>query len=131
MTNGNEKNDFQYSYSAKEQEEIKKIRDKYVKTEESSLEKVRRLDNAVTTKATVFSLVFGIIGTLILGLGMSIIMTDFGNPLGSAAMPIGIILGIIGAVLAAFAYPIYCFTLKYGREKIAPEIIKLTEELMK
>ena len=132
MTNGNGTNGFQYSYSAKEQEEIKKIRAKYLeKEEETSLEKVRSIDNAVTNRATVFALIFGIMGALIMGLGMSFIMTELSEALGSLAMPIGIILGIIGAACAAFAYPIYCLLLKKGREKAAPEIIRLTEELMK
>ena len=133
MTDENEKNSFQYSYSAKEREEIKKIRDKYLskEKEESSIERLRRLDGAVLSRATAFSLVFGILGTLILGLGMSVIMTEIADALGAAAMPLGIILGIIGAAVAAFAYPVFCFVLRRGREKAAPEILRLSEELMK
>ena len=62
---------------------------------------------------------------------MSVIMTEIADALGAAAMPLGIILGIIGAAVAAFAYPVFCFVLRRGREKAAPEILRLSEELMK
>ena len=131
-----EKDTFNYTYSAKEQEEIKAIRKKYAVQEktEDKMEQLRRLDAAVTQKATSVSLVFGVIGALILGMGMSLAMTDIGKMigmLGGMAMLIGILIGIIGIVLVSVAYPIYNFIIKKEREKIAPEIIRLTDELMK
>ena len=131
-----EKETFNYTYSAKEQEEIKAIRKKYAVQEktEDKMEQLRRLDAAVTQKATSVSLVFGVIGALILGMGMSLAMTDIGKIiglLGGMAMLIGILIGIIGIVLVSVAYPIYNFIIKKEREKIAPEIIRLTDELMK
>ena len=131
-----EKEMFNYTYSAKEQEEIKAIRKKYAVQEktEDKMEQLRRLDAAVTQKATSVSLVFGVIGALILGMGMSLAMTDIGKNiglLGGMAMLIGILIGIIGIVLVSVAYPIYNFIIKKEREKIAPEIIRLTDELMK
>lgn len=128
------KETFNYTYSAKEQEEIKAIRKKYGTPEETENKMVhlRRLDAAVTQKATTISLVFGIIGALIMGIGMSLIMTDIGKMLGTAlALIVGIGIGIIGIVLVCMAYPIYNCTLKKEREKIAPEILRLTDELMK
>ena len=127
---------FNYTYSAKEQEEIKAIRKKYAVQEktEDKMEQLRRLDAAVTQKATSVSLVFGVIGALILGMGMSLAMTDLGKIiglLGGMAMLIGILIGIIGIVLVSVAYPIYNSIIKKEREKIAPEIIRLTDELMK
>lgn len=125
---------FNYTYSAKEQDEIRKIRNKYTNTvtEEDNMTKLRRLDESVTSKATVISLVVGVIGTLIMGFGMSLIMTDIGNNLGTAgALIVGIVLGVIGLGIACTAYPIYNHTVKKEREKIAPEIIRLTDELMK
>lgn len=125
---------FNYTYSAKEQDEIRKIRNKYTNTvvEEDNMTKLRRLDESVTSKATVISLVIGVVGTLIMGFGMSLIMTDIGNALGTVgAMIVGILLGIIGLGIAGTAYPIYNRTVKKEREKIAPEIIRLTDELMK
>lgn len=128
---------FEYTYSAKDQAEIKRIREKYVEPAEKKfdkMEQLRRLDNGVTQKATIVSLVFGIVGTLLLGFGMSLFMTDLSEMLGAhknMAMPLGIIIGVMGGVLASLAYPVYNFVSKSLRKKIAPEIIRLTDELMK
>ena len=69
---------FRYTYSAKEQQEIRAIRNKYAAPEktEDKMEQLRRLDGAVTQKATVVSLVLGILGALIMGSGMSLAMTE-------------------------------------------------------
>ena len=122
---------FTYNYSAKKNKEIEAIRNRYLPREISELDMLRKLDADVRRPANVFAYVFGIISAIIMGAGMSLIMTELSEALGSLAMPLGIILGIIGAACAAFAYPIYCLLLKKGREKAAPEIIRLTEELMK
>ena len=134
--NNQEKSGFTYTYSAKEQAELKRIRDKYTKpTEvEDKMDRLRRLDASVTNTAQVVALVFGVIGTLILGLGMSLIMTELAEALGiseDAVMVIGIIVGIVGGILASLAYPIYNVIVKAKRKKLAPEIIRLTDELMK
>lgn len=119
------KETFSYTYSAKEQAEIKKIREKYVSQEAGKMEQLRRLDAGVTQKGTVISLAAGIIGALILGLGMCccLVWTDF--------LVLGIIVGIIGIAAVCSAYPLYNYVTKKEREKIAPEIIRLTDELMK
>ena len=129
-----EKETFKFTYSAKEQEEIKTIRNKYAVQEktEDKMEQLRRLDGAVTKKATTVSLVLGIIGALIMGIGMSLVMTEIGAFLGTVlAMVVGIGLGVIGIILVCLAYPLYNRTLKKERERIAPEILRLTDELMK
>ena len=137
MDNNNlEKNGFTYTYSAKEQAELKKIREKYVAPPqpEDKMERLRRLDASVTQTAQAVALVFGVIGTLILGLGMSLIMTDLAEILGSCkdmAMGIGILVGLVGGILASLAYPLYNAIVKAKRKKLAPEIIRLTDELMK
>ena len=130
------KETFNYTYSAKEQDEIKAIRKKYAAPEETEdkMAQLRRLDASVTQKAQAVSLVFGVIGALILGFGMSLAMTDLGEILGSyrgMAMLFGIVIGIVGIVLVSLAYPLYNRIVKKEREKIAPEIIRLTDELMK
>ena len=128
------KKTFNYRYSAKEQEEIKRIRNKYTAPEETEdkMAQLRRLDASVYSKATTAALVIGIIGALVMGLGMSIVMTDIGAALGTIlAMIVGVGIGVIGIVLICLAYPMYTRTLKKEREKIAPEIIRLTDELMK
>ena len=128
------KEGFEFTYSAKEQEEIKRIRKKYAvpAEEEDKMAQLRRLDAGVYSKATTAALVIGIIGALVMGLGMSLVMTDIGAALGTIlAMIVGVGIGVIGIVLICLAYPMYIRTLKKEREKIAPEIIRLTDELMK
>lgn len=125
---------FKYTYSAKEQDEIKQIRQKYQSQEEDSMTRLRKLDASATSKASIISLVLGSIGTLILGIGMSLIMTDFAVRLGMSGMInmfVGILAGVFGIVLVALAYPVYNKVLNRERKKIAPEILKLTDELMK
>lgn len=134
MEDKNTESSFKYTYSAKEQDEIKRIRQKYQSQEEDSMTRLRKLDAAATSKATVIALVLGIVGALILGMGMSLIMTDLASLLGMTGMTnmiVGIIAGVLGIILAALAYPVYSKVLEREREKIAPEILRLTDELMK
>lgn len=134
MQTQNEKDSFHFTYSAKEQDELKKIREKYQSQEESKMDKLRRLDAGVTQKATMYSIVIGMVGALVMGFGMSITMTDIGTNIGltgTLGMLVGIIIGIVGIVLVCLAFPIYVRTVKKEREKIAPEILRLTDELMK
>lgn len=129
-------NGFIYTYSAREQAQIKKIREKYTpkNEEEDKLERLIRLDASVNQKATVLSLILGIVGTLILGFGMSICMSELADILGLSgtfAVIIGAGIGAVGAVIAILAYPIYSLVIRREREKIAPEIIRLSDELLK
>lgn len=132
----NNQNGFFYTYSAREQEEIRRIRKKYISDEveskEEKMERLRRLDASVARKGTALSLIVGVIGALIFGTGMSLVMTDLGSALGSTlALIIGILLGLIGAVGVALAYPLYNCITKKERQRVAPEILRLTEELTK
>ena len=120
-----DKEKFSYTYSAKEQEEINRIRKKYM-AEENKMEQLRRLDAGVTEIATAVSIIVGIAGALIMGIGMCCAMVWQGIWF----IP-GIVIGLAGIVVVAMAYPIYQKILKKEREKIAPEIIRLTDELMK
>ena len=134
MENTNRSEEFKFTYSAKEQEELRKIRQKYVPKEVDRMEQLRKLDAGVTRKAVVISLVAGIIGALVLGFGMSLIMTDVGEtlgPYGKIQVVLGVVIGMIGVVLVSVAYPIYNRIARKERERIAPEIIRLTDELMK
>lgn len=134
MEEKNQQKSFSYTYSAKEQSELRRIREKYQPSEESKIDRLRRLDRGVTQKAQTLSLTLGILGSLILGFGMSLCMTDLAEILGShsdLAMVIGIIVGVVGGILASLAYPLHQLVVKREREKIAPEILRLTEELLK
>ena len=134
MEDTNKSEEFKLTYSAKEQEELRKIRQKYVPKEVDRMEQLRKLDAGVTRKAVVISLVAGIIGALVLGFGMSLIMTDVGETLGlygKIQVVLGVVIGMIGVVLVSVAYPIYNRIARKERERIAPEIIRLIDELMK
>lgn len=137
MENKNDENKFFYTYSAKDKNEVEKIREKYIeKTDEKEdkMERLRRLDKSVTQKAQMISLTLGIIGLLILGIGMSLIMTELSQMLGIPEQLnniLGIVIGLIGCVFTGIAYPIYNIVVKRERAKIAPEILRLTDELMK
>lgn len=126
-----ENHSFEYTYSAQQQQEVEAIRKKYLPKEEDKMEQLRRLHAIPTQKAQAAALSAGIAGTLIMGTGMSLVMTEIGDLLGSLAIVAGITVGIVGIVLAALAYPIYNRVLKKQRQKIAPEILRLSEELLR
>ena len=128
-----EKEIFSYTYSAKQQDEIYKIRKKYELPKEDKMEQLRRLDKKVTQKASSRALTVGSIGTLCMGIGMSLSMTNIGQVLGleqNVGMMVGIVIGMVGILLISCAYPIFHKTIRKEREKIAPEVIRLTDELL-
>lgn len=140
MQRNNDNKEFQFSYSATEQSEIKRIREKYSSVsesenkEESKMERLRRLDASVSKKAGIVSIVIGVIGILIFGFGMSLCMSDLGDILNldsHISMIIGVIVGLFGCGVSLLAYPVYNLVLKREKKKITPEILSLTEELLK
>ena len=123
-----ENKQFNYTYKApteEERREIESIKRQYEepKTEEGKLEKLRRLNNFVNGSATAISLIVGIIGTLVFGLGLTMIL-EWSKLIG------GIIVMIIGIPPIAIAYPLYNKILKRNKEKYGKEIIRLSEELL-
>ena len=126
-----ENNSFEYTYSAQRQQEVEEIRKAYLPKEEDKMEQLRKLHAIPTQKAQAVSLAIGIVGALILGTGMSLCMTELGSALGPLALILGIVVGLVGMVMVAVAYPIFNRVLKKEREKIAPEILHLTDDLMK
>lgn len=122
---------FRYTYSAERQQEIEHIRKKYLPKEEDKMERLRKLHYSATQKAQTAAIAIGVIGALILGTGMSLIMTELGALLGELSLVVGILTGLVGMVMVALAYPVYNSVLKKERERIAPEILRLTDELLK
>lgn len=120
---------FKMTYSAQQQEEIDRIRKKYVPQEQNKMQKLRTLDAGAEKKAMGIAITVGIVGTLIMGAGMSIVMTDLGDFFGRIALIIGIILGLVGIAVLAYAYPLYNRTLKKERDKIAPEVLRIIDEI--
>ena len=113
---------FEYTYSAKQQSELENIRKKYLPQEETQMERLRRLDKSAERSGTVISIIVGVIGTLIMGFGMCLCLEW-------SQFIAGVIIGIAGMVILGLAYPIFKFVTKKQREKIAPEILRLTEEI--
>ncbi len=120
------KNGFTHSYSAKETEELKKIRSKYEKkdSELTLLEQVQELDKKAERPGIIISLILGILGLLILGVGMCCIMV-WSNKL----FALGVIVGIIGIAVSGIAYPVYKSITKRKKEQITPVILKLTDNI--
>ena len=106
------------------------IRSAYLPREEDPLESLRRLHAIPTRKAQAAALTLGILGALLLGFGMSLCMTELGAAWGAMAFAIGIPVGLAGITLAALAWPVYSRVLRREREHIAPEILRLTDELI-
>ena len=114
------------SYDADAQKQMEAIRAKYVKsdsaeTQESALTQMRKLDARVESKAQIISLAVGIVAALLLGTGMSAMLV-WSQPF------VGITVGILGLAGVIAAFPIYQRVLKKEREKIAPEIVRLSEQ---
>ncbi|MBQ9703962.1 MAG: hypothetical protein IJV68_05410 [Clostridia bacterium] len=120
---------FEYTYVAPteaERREIESIRKQYggKSEKEIKLERIRRLDSFVQNFSTILSLVIGVMGTLIFGLGMAMILVwDI--------MVFGIIVSMAGAVPMGSAYPVYLVTMKRNKEKYGEEILRLSDELLK
>ena len=120
---------FTYTYSAKEQEEIKAIRDKYVPQADGDtpMERLRRLDRSAARGATVVSLLVGIVSALLLGVGLCCAML----PGWESYFVLGIAVGVVGLVGAVATYPLYKRMVKRKRAELAPEVLRLSGELMK
>lgn len=122
----NDKETFRYTYSAKEQQEVARIKQKYMPKEENKLEQLRRLDQSAEKAGTRVSIMMGVMGTMLLGIGMCCTMVWAEQ----VFIP-GVFVGVLGMALIALAYPVYQRITRKQREKIAPQIIALSEELEK
>ena len=111
---------------------VQKIRTQYTEKEHSQLDALKELDTKVKRPANVFAYVFGSISAIIMGSGMSLVMTDIGTQFGmTETMLPGIVIGVIGMVMAIVNYPMYKKILASRRKKYADKIIALSDELMK
>ncbi|MBQ2933673.1 MAG: hypothetical protein IJE02_03550 [Clostridia bacterium] len=123
----NQETTFVYRYSAKENDEIQKIRQKYLPCEENKFKELKRLDYTVQNAGRMESLCVGIGGALIFGIGICLAMQVIAS--GLLFKILGILIGIIGTAGMLIAYPIYCKTFNKTKGKLAPRILKLAEEL--
>ncbi len=108
-----------------------KIRTQYIEKGVSDIDELRKLDVKAKRPANIFAWVFGSISALIMGCGMSLIMTDIATVVGIPnPMVYGIIIGVLGMAMAAVNYPIYKGIMKCRKEKFAEEIIKKSENIL-
>lgn len=111
---------------------VQKIRTQYTEKEYTPLDALKELDAKVKRPANVFACIFGTISAIIMGSGMSLVMTDIGAQLGMTdAMVPGIVIGILGMLLAIVNYPLHKAILNSRKNKYADKIIALSDKLMK
>ena len=121
-----ENNTFSYNYSAARNKEVENIRKKYMPKEESKIETLKRLDDRVQTAGMIEGLCLGIIGALVFGIGMCFFLEVF-----AGAVWLTVFFMVIGALLMIPAYPIYRRISRKTKAKLTPEILRLSEEIMK
>ena len=121
-----ENNTFSYNYSAARNKEVESIRRKYMPHEESKLERLKKLDLRVQMAGTIESLCFGVVGALVFGIGMCFFLDVFAGAAWLTAL-----LMVLGAVIMIPAYPIYRRIACKTKAELTPEILRLSEEIMK
>lgn len=121
-----ENSTFKYNYSASRNKEVETIRKKYIPSEESKLERLKKLDMRVQMAGVVEALCFGIIGVMVFGIGMCFFFEVF-----SAAAWLTAVFMICGIVMMLPAYPIYRRIARKTKAELTPEILKLSEEIIK
>ena len=110
---------------------VQKIRTQYTEKKHTNLDQLKALDAKVKRPANVFAYVFGSISAIVMGGGMSLVMTDIAEIVGIAnPMLYGIIIGVVGMGMAFINYPIYKGILNARRKKYASKIIALSNEIM-
>lgn len=110
---------------------VQKIRTQYTEKEHTQLDELKELDKKVKRPANVFVYIFGSVGAIIMGSGMSLVMTEIGSMIGvENGMIPGIVVGVLGLIMVIINYPIYKGILCSRREKYADEIIALSDEIM-
>ena len=110
---------------------VQKIRTQYTEKEHTQLDELKALDAKVKRPANVFAYIFGSISAIIMGAGMSLVMTDIGSKLGmSNTLVPGIVIGVVGLIMAIINYPIYKGSLTSRKKQYAGEILKLSEQIM-
>lgn len=117
---------YNYTYTAQnvdERKEVERIRNAYISPEENKLEQLRRLNAKVYQQGIVVSMSVGIVGTLILGVGMTCVLVW-------SQMILGIIIGVVGLAVLGVAYPLNTKLVNQRKAELGPEIIKLSNEIL-
>ena len=109
----------------------KKIRTQYMEKTPSELDALRDLDSKVKRPANVFAYIFGSLSAIVMGAGMSLVMTDIGSTIGmDSTMIPGIVIGVVGMIMALVNYPIYKGILNSRKKKYGAEILTLSDKIM-
>lgn len=122
-----------YSNMNKKEQEflVQKIRTQYTEREHTQLDELKKLDTKVKKPAKIFAYLFGSAGALIMGVGMSLTMTDIGSAIGiESTLTPGIVIGLAGIFMAAINYPVYKSMLNNRRKKYADKIIVISDSIM-
>ena len=110
---------------------VQKIRTQYTEKQHTELDELKALDAKVKRPANVFAYTYGSLGAIVMGAGMSLVMTEIGAMIGLAsAMLPGIAVGVVGMGMALSTYPIYKSMLSSRRKKYAAEIMKRSDKIM-
>lgn len=112
---------------------VSSIRSQYVAREPSKLDDLKKLDRKVKRPAKIFGYAFGTVGALVMGSGMSLMMTDIGKTIGlngDLTLP-AVAVGVVGMVMAAVTYPIYQKILNRRKKRFSAEVLKLSNEIMR
>ena len=110
---------------------VEKIRSQYTEQKYTELDELKALDARVKRPANVFAYIYGSVGAVVMGAGMSLVMTEIGAMIGLASTMVpGIAIGIVGMGMALSTYPIYKRMLNARKKKYAPEILKLSDKIM-
>jgi len=110
---------------------VQKIRTQYTEKQHTELDELKALDAKVKRPANIFAYIFGTLGAIVMGAGMSLVMTDIGAILGLAnTMVPGIIVGVVGLVMVCCNYSIYNAILNSRKKKYGPQILELSQKLM-
>ena len=111
---------------------VQKIRTQYTEKQHTELDELKALDARVKKPANLFGYIYGSLSAIIMGSGMSLVMTEIGSSLGieNAKVP-GILVGILGLVMALTTYPIYKRILDSRRKKYASQILELSDKITK
>jgi len=109
---------------------VQKIRTQYTEAKHTELDELKALDAKVKRPANTFAYIYGSVSAIVMGAGMSLVMTEIGAMIGITSMIPGIVIGVVGLGMALSTYPIYKRMLNSRKKKYAPEILKLSEKLL-
>ena len=110
---------------------VQKIRTQYTEKQHTELDELKELDAKVKRPANVFAYTYGSVSAIVMGSGMSLVMTEIGTIIGiSNAMLPGVVVGVVGMAMALSTYPIYKKILAARKKKFAPEILALSDKIV-